>query len=85
MSEAENKASVQHTPAEWVSSNQDHYINADKAKYNSEKVICNDKYSLTRGNLLIFLSHSKENVEKKNCLILINKWSRPTIIQFLIV
>ena len=42
MSEAENKASVQHTPAEWVSSNQDHYINADKAKYNSEKVICND-------------------------------------------
>ena len=38
MSESENKASVQHTPAEWVSSNQDHYINADKAKYNSEKV-----------------------------------------------
>ena len=38
MSEAENKASVQHTPAEWASSNQDHYINADKAKYNSEKV-----------------------------------------------
>ena len=39
MSESENKASVQHTPAEWVSSNQDHYINADKAKYNSEKVL----------------------------------------------
>ena len=48
MSEAENKASVQHTPAEWVSSNQDHYINADKAKYNSEKVICNYEYSSTR-------------------------------------
>ena len=39
MSESENKASVQHTPAEWISSNQDHYINADKAKYNSEKVL----------------------------------------------
>ena len=39
MSESENKASVQHTPAEWVSANQDHYINADKAKYNSEKVL----------------------------------------------
>ena len=38
MSESENKASVQHTPAEWTASNQDHYINADKAKYNSEKV-----------------------------------------------
>ena len=38
MSEGENKASVQHTPAEWISSNQDHYINADKAKYHSEKV-----------------------------------------------
>ena len=72
MSEAENKASVQHTPAEWVSSNQDHYINADKAKYNSEKVICNDKYFLTRGNLLIFPSHLKENDEKKYCFILIH-------------
>ena len=38
MSEGEQKASVQHTPAEWLSSNQDQYINADKARYNSEKV-----------------------------------------------
>ena len=39
MSEGEHKASVQHTPAEWTSSNQDQYVNADKARYNSEKVI----------------------------------------------
>ena len=38
MSEAEHKGSVQHTPAEWTSSNQDQYVNADKARYNSEKV-----------------------------------------------
>ena len=38
MSEGEHKASVQHTPAEWTSSNQDQYVNADKARYNSEKV-----------------------------------------------
>ena len=38
MAENENKASVQHTPAEWTSSNQDQYANADKARYHSEKV-----------------------------------------------
>eukprot|EP00090_Calanus_glacialis_P008944 TRINITY_DN17261_c0_g1_i2.p1 TRINITY_DN17261_c0_g1~~TRINITY_DN17261_c0_g1_i2.p1 ORF type:complete len:412 (-),score=110.66 TRINITY_DN17261_c0_g1_i2:212-1447(-) len=38
MAESENKASVQHTPAEWTSSNQDQYANADKARYHSEKV-----------------------------------------------
>ena len=38
MSEGEHKGSVQHTPAEWTSSNQDQYVNADKARYNSEKV-----------------------------------------------
>ena len=53
MSESENKASVQHTPAEWVSSNQDHYINADKAKYNSEKVL--QSYPQTFVFLPVFL------------------------------
>ena len=38
MSEGEHKGSVQHTPAEWTSSNQDQYVTADKARYNSEKV-----------------------------------------------
>ena len=38
MAESENKGSVQHSPAEWTSSNQDQYSNADKARYHSEKV-----------------------------------------------
>ena len=44
MTEHENKGSVQHTPAEWTSSNHDQYANADKARYHSEKV--------TEGNIV---------------------------------
>ena len=51
MSEGEHKASVQHTPAEWTSSNQDQYVNADKARYNSEKVSTLGAATLTGGHL----------------------------------
>ena len=44
MSEGDNKASVQHTPAEWICSNQDQYNNADNARYHSEKVYKHDRY-----------------------------------------
>ena len=50
MSEGEHKASVQHTPAEWTSSNQDQYVNADKARYNSEKVSAEHRHT-DRGHL----------------------------------
>ena len=50
MSEGEHKASVQHTPAEWTSSNQDQYVNADKARYNSEKVSTEHRHA-GRGHL----------------------------------
>jgi hypothetical protein len=50
MAESENKASVQHTPAEWTSSNQDQYANADKARYHSEKV---GRITTSRFNLCI--------------------------------
>ena len=50
MSEGEHKASVQHTPAEWTSSNQDQYVNADKARYNSEKVSAEHRHT-GRGHL----------------------------------
>ena len=53
MSEGEHKASLHHTPAEWISSNQDQYINADKARYNSEKVYDDDDDKNTEFHLYV--------------------------------
>ena len=58
MSEGEHKGSVQHTPAEWTSSNQDQYVTADKARYNSEKVSVSGQWEIVTS--LICRHHAAE-------------------------
>ena len=60
MSEGEHKASVQHTPAEWTSSNQDQYVNADKARYNSEKVSTGRRHT-DRGSSVLCRSGTRHS------------------------